>query len=61
MWQFGEFLCVGWGTLVEAKAPLGTELPVLLRAPSVSDKTSLLLLPCLGPLLVSNLTCQLLR
>lgn len=47
--------------LVEVKASLGTELPVPLRAPGVSDKSSVMLLPCQGPLLVSNPTHQLLR
>lgn len=61
MWQFGEFLCVGWGMLVEAKVSLGTELPVPLRRPGISNKTSLMVLPCPGLLLVSNLTHQLLR
>lgn len=52
---------MGWGMLGEAKASLGTELPVPLRAPSISDKTSLMVLPCQGPLLVSNLTLRLLK
>lgn len=51
----------GWGMLVEVKVSLGTKLPVPQRTLSVSEKTSLMLLPCQGALLVSGLTYKVLR
>lgn len=59
--SLGKFLYLGWEMMVEVKVSLGTKLPVPQRTLSVSDKNSLILLPCQGPLLVSDLTYKILR